>query len=404
MEGGLQAGKGILPLGEVGGTAQTEFGCYGHQIGEGFELILLGDLRPDAHGISVVVTQGGGDGDVVVVPHFLRQDLIDFVGVGVQRQSQDREVHLSGVVHHHVDVAVLHGGHLQGGAGQAEGGVHLDVGLGLDELLVDVANDVDLGEVGGADGQVLVRLLVDQVSANGDHHQGDTHAHGDHLPAADDLLGQILDLLVGKQALTGDRLLQLGEDEIKEQRQQGNRDGAQQDHLHIQGVEAQIDKPAQTLGAGEGGDGHSAHRGHGGDADTGHDEGGGDGQLHQEQAARARQAHAPGYLQVLGVHAHDAGIGILQNGEEGIHKDHQDGGHRADAQKADGQGQQGDGGDGLHDVGDANDDFGRCLVAGDKDGQGDEQGQCGHVDVAEKLGDQFGPAGDQELPEGGQRE
>ena len=81
---------------------------------------------------------------------------------------------------------------------------------------------------------MLFRLLVRQAAPDGDHHQGDTHAHGDHLPAADDPLGQVLNLLVGKQALAGDRLLQLGEDEVKEQRQQGDRDGAQQDHLHIQ--------------------------------------------------------------------------------------------------------------------------------------------------------------------------
>lgn len=83
MEGGLQAGRGILPLDEVDGTAQTELKCYGHQIGEDFELVLLGDPRLDTHGISAIVTQGGGGGGVVAVPHSFRQDPMDFIGIGI---------------------------------------------------------------------------------------------------------------------------------------------------------------------------------------------------------------------------------------------------------------------------------------------------------------------------------
>ena len=128
------------------------------------------------------------------------------------------------------------------------GGVlHLDVGLGLDELLVDVANDVDLGDFWRCHGSGACQTLFLQWRPP---------PRATHMPMRFPPVGVQNCTFLGdwtsarwEQALTGDRLLQLGEDEIKEQRQQGNRDGAQVIIAHS-GVEGQIDKPAQTLGAG----------------------------------------------------------------------------------------------------------------------------------------------------------
>lgn len=68
-------------------------------------------------------------------------------GIGLTRMQQLRR---SSILHKHIDAALLQGVKAHGRAGQAETLFHLIIGICLDQLRVDLTQNVDLGEVGGA--------------------------------------------------------------------------------------------------------------------------------------------------------------------------------------------------------------------------------------------------------------
>lgn len=210
--------------------------------------------------------------------------------------------------------------------------------------------------------------------------------------------GHIDDLIRGLESFGGDGFFHLAQHKIHSQRQQTGRDCAQQHQVGVVGVEAHIDHPAQAACAGKGSNGNGTHRSNRRNADTSHNKRQSQRELDAQQLLGFGKADAAGSLQQFGVDAGDAGIGVLDDGQQGIDHYHDNGRLLTDAHKGYHKGQQTDAGNGLHEVGNA-DDNGSSLVIlcnGDTDETADNQGgqncQRGHFHVFDGQFQQFSPA------------
>ena len=86
----------------------------------------------------------------MILQHQIVNGLPHPVLIGVHRLGQQVQQRRSSILHKHIDAALLQGVKAHGRAGQAETLFHLIIGICLDQLRVDLAQNVDLGEVGGA--------------------------------------------------------------------------------------------------------------------------------------------------------------------------------------------------------------------------------------------------------------
>ena len=115
------------------------------------------------------------------------------------------------------------------------------------------------------------------------------------------------------------------EEGVGEKREEGGGDGSGEDEAVVDGGYAAEDEFAEAAGADGGGDSGDSYAGDGGGAEAGEDNGGGEGKLDLAQALGRGHAECVGYVDEGGVDGADTGVGVAQDGQQGVPGEGEDG-------------------------------------------------------------------------------
>ena len=160
------------------------------------------------------------------------------------------------------------------------------------------------------------------------------------------------------QAPGCDLLLQQVNHRAEDDGQNGRRNGAQQDQGVVVGAGAPVDEVAQAAQTDHGGQHRPGDGVDGGHPQPGDDDGHGQGQLHPHQRLQGGHAAALGGLDVLALHLQNAGVGVFQHREHGVHAEGHDHGGIDVAPPDEQHADEHQAGDGLEDGEDRDDDAG----------------------------------------------
>ena len=180
---------------------------------------------------------------------------------------------------------------------------------------------------------------------------------------------------------------------VGDQCEQRGGDGSGEDEAVIDGGDTakdQFSEAARAYGCRDGGD---ADAGDGRSAEAGEDEGSGEGEFDFEETLGIGEAEGAGDFDDGGVDGANAGVGVAQDGEQGVSGEGEDGKSGSVlAKPGDGQeeAEERERGDGLDDVREGDNGAGEGFAAGQKDSEGQADGG----------GEQDGAEGEPEVLEG----
>ena len=113
----LQQGQAVLAVHKLHRAAETQLRGLFNQVRQRGQAIFLRSLGLDAHHIGVVIAQGVGGLDPVILQHQIVNGLPHPVLIGVHRLGQQVQQRRSGILHKHIDAALLQGVKAHGRAG-----------------------------------------------------------------------------------------------------------------------------------------------------------------------------------------------------------------------------------------------------------------------------------------------
>ena len=205
-----------------------------------------------------------------------------------------------------------------------------------------MVHDLGLAVVAVVEQQLLRAAALHTVGQ--EQHEGEDEGQGGHQHRAD------------AAALFPHPALGPAHQQVDDDGDDHQRAGAAENGREILRADAAVDHAAEAAAAHKGREDCRADGVDYGDTDAGEDRGEGEGELHHDEAVDPAHAHAAGGLLDAGVHLLEAEAGISDDGQQGIEGDaHNDcdlTGPKEDHQNA----QQGQGGDGLQQVDDAEND------------------------------------------------
>ena len=86
----------------------------------------------------------------MVFHHHIADSLPNYVFIGIHGLGQQIHQGGPGVLHEHIDASLFQGVKADGGPGQTEALIHRVIGVGLDQLGIELTQNIDLSKVGGA--------------------------------------------------------------------------------------------------------------------------------------------------------------------------------------------------------------------------------------------------------------
>src|SRR6185437_1919559 len=161
--------------------------------------------------------------------------------------------------------------------------------------------------------------------------------------------------------------------------EEGGGDGSGEDEGVVDAGDAAEDEFSEASGADGGGDRRHAYTCNGGGPQSGEDDAGGEGQFDFEEALPAGHAEGAGDVLERGVDGADAGVGVAQDGQQGVAGEGEDGEARgvfAEPWHGEEQAEEGERGDGLDDVGEGDDGAGEGFMAGEEDAERQGNSSC----------------------------
>ncbi len=292
--------------------------------------------------------------DVIVDGHALRH----VRGVLMEERGQQGAVvgdhQVTGVAVIFQGVPVVHLGHLiLDGDGQ--------IRLVLNQHFSHVVHQLGLGVVAVVQQDVAgAALAVRQQGDESGHDQGHGNPH-----------------LLGAAPALAHLPLEPAHHQVQNHGDDHQDAGGRQQLSHVRNPDGLGDDAAQTAAAHEGGEDRRADGVHHRDADAGEHGGEGQGKFHHQNPVGLAHAHAPGRLLHAGVHLLKPQAGVPHDGQQGVQGDARDDRQLAGVQHHHDDAQQCQGGNGLQQIHDPQDDGPGHLghIGPDAQGKADRDGQ-----------------------------